>query len=250
MWNSVSVTRLGQLHHNSDEFQNDINMSGDRDNLLTNDDDDDLDREVESCLSGGLQTSGCDESVSSPSTASFYSADHDTDTASFYSYSTITTDTTEDTLTGRDDDDDDDDDVVPDQHDDEQGNTESEQSIQYTRPSALAGTSASPHLSRESLESVESDESEMSVAGVMNRRLGLLLGYHESLSPGQVSAGDTGGLSANITGYEIVCAGDKHKYTVYKIRVSSASSLLGVWYVHRRYSDFWMLRKKLIKVTY
>ena len=150
MWNNVSVTRLGQLHDNSDEFQNDINMSSDRDNLLTNDDDDDLDREVESCLSGGLQTSGCDESVSSPSTASFYSADHDTDTdtASFYSYSTITTHTTEDTLsycsvdtlTGRDDDDDEDDeDVVPDHHDDEQGNTEPEQSIQYTRPSALAG---------------------------------------------------------------------------------------------------------------
>ena len=86
--------------------------------------------------------------------------------------------------------------------------------IMITITDDCSGTSASPHLSRESLESVESDESEMSVAGVMNRRLGLLLGYHESLSPGQVSAGDTGGLSANITGYEIVCAGDKHKYTV------------------------------------
>ena len=37
---------------------------------------------------------------------------------------------------------------------------------------------------------------------------------------------------------------------IYKIRVTCPSSLLGVWYIHRRYSDFWTLRKTLLKVLH
>ena len=36
-------------------------------------------------------------------------------------------------------------------------------------------------------------------------------------------------------------------FQVYKIRVSCPSSVLGTWFIHRRYSDFFQLRRTLIK---
>ena len=36
-------------------------------------------------------------------------------------------------------------------------------------------------------------------------------------------------------------------FKVYKIRVSCPSSVLGTWFIHRRYSDFLQLRRTLFK---
>ena len=54
-------------------------------------------------------------------------------------------------------------------------------------------------------------ESEVSVAGQVNRRLGQLLGYRDMSSSQLTSCHQT---LANITGYEIICTRDKQKYTV------------------------------------
>ena len=51
------------------------------------------------------------------------------------------------------------------------------------------------------------------MAGQLNRRLGLLLGYTDMSSLTVDQDTNSGGLTANIMGYEIICgAGDK--YTV------------------------------------
>ena len=106
---------------------------------LLNDDEEDLDKEVESCLTGvSSSISGYAGSVSSPSTCSFYSTATEgqysdvgdtndlTDTESFYSSRTmILTDTdtdtrsylSVDTLTGREDDLDDNSTVMDDDDD-------------------------------------------------------------------------------------------------------------------------------------
>ena len=215
----------------------------DTDQLL-NDDNDDLDREVESCLTGAGHSSG---HVASPSSCSFYSDQGDvSDSASFYSTGTMTNDSDSaslystatghessmsdtasfystrtmlatdsedtmsycsvDTLTGARDTED-----VSEEAGDHAGDT--------TPPSAPAG--ASVNGSTESLVSddgVESVSSEVSVAGQLNRRLGLLLGYTDmsSLSLEQDTA--SGGLTANIMGYEIICGhGDKYTVGYYRI---------------------------------
>ena len=211
----------------------------DTDNLL-NDDNDDLDREVESCLTGA------GHGVSSPSSCSFYSDQgdssdsasfystatghestmsdtdsfystgtlvNDSDTASFYSTATMVMSDGEDTLSycsvdtlsGAKD--------TEDERDaeEEAGDHATDDT---TPPPAL--TSASVTGSRVSLSSDDGGESvssEVSVAGQLNRRLGLLLGYNDvsALSLEQDSSGSGGGLTANIMGYEIICgAGDKH----------------------------------------
>merc|ERR1719365_123340 len=51
---------------------------------------------------------------------------------------------------------------------------------------------------------------------------------------------------ASITGYEVV-AGEKEKYTVYKLKLSAPGSVPSTWFLHRRYSDFLTLRATLIK---
>ena len=54
-------------------------------------------------------------------------------------------------------------------------------------------------------------DSEISVAGQVNRRLGQLLGYRDMTASQLTSCHQS---LANITGYEIICNGDKQKYTV------------------------------------
>ena len=84
------------------------------------------------------------------------------------------------------------------------------------RPLHLAGSYNDSNL-RSSSESLvsggsgDSGPSVVSIAGQVNRRLGHLLGYQDMSSSSH--AGLVSG-TANITGYEIVCSGDKQKYTV------------------------------------
>jgi len=238
----------------------------DSQNLL-NSDEEDLDQEVESCLTGARSVA-VGGNVSSPSSGSFISAriGSDDDTHSFYSMATERTATNDDshsyysgrtmvsdsdtmsylsvdTLTHCDDSDTEsagdncDETVIPNNNDD----TGDGHVSHMTRDSSL-------HVSTESLvsDSGVDNMSVVSLAGQLNRRLGHLLGYSERSSSQQLLSSCDDAL-ANITGYEIVCLRDNSKYTIYKIRVNSPSSLLGVWYIHRRYSDFWTLRKTLLK---
>ena len=84
------------------------------------------------------------------------------------------------------------------------------------RPLHLAGSYNDSNL-RSSSESLvsggsgDSGPSVVSMAGQVNRRLGHLLGYQDMSSSSH--AGLVSG-TASITGYEIVCSGDKQKYTV------------------------------------
>ena len=87
--------------------------------------------------------------------------------------------------------------------------------VGYPRPLHLAGrhNDSNLHSSSDSLESAGSSHSGpsvVSIAGQVNRRLGHLLGYQDMSSSAQI----VGSGTANITGYEIVCNGDKQKYTV------------------------------------
>ena len=122
-----------------------ISLTMDDQEKLLNDDEEDLDKEVESCLTGvSSSISGYAGSVSSPSTCSFYSTATEgqysdvgdtndlTDTESFYSSRTmVLTDTdtdthsylSVDTLTGREDDLDDNSTVMD--NDDDQHNVRS-----------------------------------------------------------------------------------------------------------------------------
>eukprot|EP00092_Neocalanus_flemingeri_P031661 GFUD01034386.1.p1 GENE.GFUD01034386.1~~GFUD01034386.1.p1 ORF type:complete len:510 (+),score=130.68 GFUD01034386.1:872-2401(+) len=110
--------------------------------------------------------------------------------------------------------------------------------LSYSRPSYLAGSTESEHTgSRSSLVS----EGEVSFAGQVNDRLGRLLGY-----VGGAGSGEVEDAVANIMGYEIVIK-EKDKFTIYKIRVSCRSAVPGIWFIHRRYSDFFELRKTLTK---
>ena len=125
-WCGVSDIITVAVNH--ELFQNVvINHTMDDKEKLLNDEEEDLDKEVESCLTGGgaSSISGYAASASSPSTCSFYSTATEgqhsdvgdtndlTDTESFYSSRTmILTDTdtdthsylSVDTLTGREDD--------------------------------------------------------------------------------------------------------------------------------------------------
>eukprot|EP00092_Neocalanus_flemingeri_P044547 GFUD01049451.1.p1 GENE.GFUD01049451.1~~GFUD01049451.1.p1 ORF type:complete len:553 (+),score=166.10 GFUD01049451.1:297-1955(+) len=111
--------------------------------------------------------------------------------------------------------------------------------LSYSRPSHLAGSTVSESTGRRpSLDS----EGEVSLAGQVNDRLGKLLGY---VGEGAGSV-DIESALATIIGYEIVMK-DTDKYTVYKIRVSCPNTILGTWFIHRRYSDFLQLRRTLFK---
>jgi len=108
----------------------------------------------------------------------------------------------------------------------------------YVRPGCLAGSAASATTgSTSSLVS----EGEVSFAGRVNEQVGRLLGY----SGGALGGGAEGAMAA-ITGYEVV-AGEKEKYTVYKLKLSAPGSVPSSWFLHRRYSDFLTLRATLIK---
>jgi len=108
----------------------------------------------------------------------------------------------------------------------------------YVRPGCLAGSAASGTTgSTTSLAS----EGEVSFAGRVNEQVGRLLGY----SGGNLGGGVEGAMAA-ITGYEVV-AGEKEKYTVYKLKLSAPGSVPSTWFLHRRYSDFLTLRATLIK---
>jgi len=245
----------------------------DSSNLLSSDEED-LDQEVESCLTG-VRSGALGGQVSSPSSGSFISAriGSDDDTNSFYSMATERTTTNDDgqsyysgrtmvsdfdtmsyqsvdTLTHCDDSDTDSTastgDICSSQNLDETvipntSNDTGDGHVSNTHVSSL-------HVSSESLtsDSGVDTSSVISLAGQLNRRLGHLLGYSEASSSQQLLSSCDDAL-ANITGYEIVCLRDNSKYTIYKIRVTCPSSLLGVWYIHRRYSDFWTLRKTLLK---
>jgi len=108
----------------------------------------------------------------------------------------------------------------------------------YVRPGCLAGSAASGTTgSTTSLAS----EGEVSFAGRVNEQVGRLLGYS-----GANVGGEAEGAMAAITGYEVV-AGEKEKYTVYKLKLSNPGSVPSTWFLHRRYSDFLTLRATLIK---
>ena len=81
---------------------------------------------------------------------------------------------------------------------------------------------------------------QVSIAGRVNERVGRLLGYGGG---GEVAGG---AAMATITGYEVV-AGERDKFTVYKLRISLAGSVPSAWFIHRRYSDFLTLRATLLK---
>jgi len=108
----------------------------------------------------------------------------------------------------------------------------------YVRPGCLAGSAASGTTG--SMTSLASD-GEVSFAGRVNEQVGRLLGY----SGGNVGGGAEGAM-ATITGYEVL-AGEKEKYTVYKLKLSTPSSVPSSWFIHRRYSDFLTLRATLLK---
>jgi len=251
------------------------------------DDEDNLDEEVRACLAGGSAhtsdlesscTSSCSfyssdtlpgdaSEVDSMSSYSFYSTgtlrDTDTDTASYCSVDTIKGDT------DKEEEEESHDDIntqtlrrddtlmdfrnawrsmegvpyIPDDtlaNEDQTPNTDpTDPDMSYTRPSYLAATEDSS--STESRASLVSD-SELSIAGEINERIGKLLGY-------QGTVGDTGDVEAaiaNIMGYEIVIK-DGKRFTVYKLHIYCPNSILGSWFIHRRYSDFFQLRNNLVK---
>jgi len=106
--------------------------------------------------------------------------------------------------------------------------------LPYTRPSYLASTKLS-----ESNSSIGS-EADTSITGQVNQTLSRILSY---VGRGDGTARDT---TASIVGYEQVNK-EKDTYTIYKVKVSSSSSLPLTWFIHRRYSDFHKLRKTLLK---
>jgi len=261
---------------NNDITNNDNEQN--HDSFRSVDDDEDLDEEVRRCLAGGSGyksdlesscTSSCSfysshtlpgdaSEVDTMSSYSFYSTgtlkDTDTDTASYCSADTIKGDT------DREEEADDDIntqtlqrsntlvefrngwhsmEVVPDLPNDTLANEYSAPDISYTRPPHLAGTEDS--LSTGSGASVVSD-SELSIAGQINERIGKLLGYQGMVE----DTVDVEAAIANIMGYEIVIK-DGKRFTVYKIRIYCPNSILGTWFIHRRYSDFFQLRNNLIK---
>eukprot|EP00092_Neocalanus_flemingeri_P011938 GFUD01012871.1.p1 GENE.GFUD01012871.1~~GFUD01012871.1.p1 ORF type:complete len:519 (+),score=122.27 GFUD01012871.1:203-1759(+) len=221
--------------------------------------DDNLDDEVEACLVGlsGHRQGGDHSSsptsfysscnkpdlgsqVDISSNSSFYSTgtvrDTDTDTASYCSVDTLRGNKEE--MRQK---------VLDNPNDEDRKHTNyggvikpitDDPNLSYSRPSYLAGSTESEHTgSRSSLVS----EGEVSFAGQVNDRLGRLLGY-----VGGAGSGEVEDALANIMGYEIVIK-EKDKFTIYKIRVSCRSAVPGIWFIHRRYSDFFELRKTLTK---
>jgi len=240
---------------------------------LLDDDDDDLDDEVSSCLIGLPTTnSHVHQSSTSLDSCSFYSSctldgarsqGDTTSTNSFHSYDTererefeTTSYGSIETLQGGEEEIDQSQDsmnaesCISNSTCDDISDIPKEETIEekikrkdlsYSRPAYLAGSKDSIDADTEATAN-SNNNVDISFAGQVNERLGRLLGFGGR-------TGDKLNISdalANIVGYEIVTK-EKEKYTIYKLRVSWSASTPVTWMIHRRYSDFLQLRKALLK---
>ena len=84
----------------------------------------------------------------------------------------------------------------------------------------------------------------MSLAGRVNEGVGRLLGYS-----GRQERGGVGEAMAAITGYETL-AGEKEKYTVYKLRIALPDSVPRTWFIHRFTQLISFLNPSVLQTSY
>jgi len=253
---------MNQENNNQEKQDKEPNNEKDNGDFLpVVDDDDDLDDEVRSCLLGVPGFKSNPNSSSSPDSCSFYSSctmddrsqdnieddmnqdniennsffsdgnKADTDNTSYCSIETLQgehdpADSHNTTEEGPD---------LPEDH--HPTPATNPPNLPYTRPSYLAGPKLSESTGSNSSIGSEADTS---ITGQVNQTLSRILSY---VGRGDGTARDT---TASIVGYEQVNK-EKDTFTIYKVKVSSSSSLPLTWFIHRRYSDFYKLRKTLLK---